>query len=551
MIWPTFLKDLRLLWPLALLTAALQAFNTWLSVRAYIQSGPAFGLPPLVQQSGIVPMVSAALLCALLIRQDPPQGERNDWLTRPLPRGRVALTKVAAALAMIFVPIFAIDFGFGLAIGIEPAQALLAGFLRSLYIFTLICLPALGAAAIAGTLGQAIVGAVGLAAVLYFMDSAVIRFDSRAFEGDQYGVLARAAFPLSTAIMGAVALGLQFPLRKQRLTALAAAPFALLAVLTFDPGWPRVIGLDPAMHSGERAQTAGFAISFDEARGPFNHNGDPTLWQLRNPGVFDNIAGKKAAAFARMYPSLPGEKNVYLFLPVRSTGTPAGEVWTSANSGIVIGDRSGAELFSYYAGFDRPFPQTQFGPEIAAGFANGDRLADDAASDLGISLQIPPGLLRLRGDEPVSIEAVFDINFLHKGREAPITLGKQAIPGFGACTLTPPRPGTRSWMVSCLQPRSPPFCVTLNSAERGDWVPSCSALYLPFRLGHMMTGPYPRSPQGGSIPADPDEQLVIQDWRPSGHARRTLRIDNIRLNDWTSAANERPVGPDGFTPPPQ
>ncbi|HVY87615.1 MAG TPA: hypothetical protein VG942_02010 [Hyphomonadaceae bacterium] len=542
MIGATFLKDVRLLWPLAVIIAVLQAFQTWMSLRFYLMQAQVV-LPAFLVQSSIVPMLAAAVLCALIVRLEPPQAERDDWFTRPLSRGRIVLTKIAGVVIMVHAPILMIDFVFGLLIGVEPGQALIAGALRSLYIFAVISLPSLGAAAMAATLGQAIVGAVGLATVFYFLDTSVLRSGFMTALSNENRTLAGvAALPLLAAGLGVILLVLPYIRLNRAKTAAWAAPAAILCAFVFNPAWPHAIGLGgmPA----ERASTSAFGIRFDAARGPFNHGGDPYSWILRRAQASGPPTPQQAS-----YHTLaqPGDKPAFIFLPLRSLQTPAGEVWKAADVAVVLRGSTGEELLSTHAGLDRPFPNSGDAFGVSA---NGARLIDDSLDNIGLSIELPPGFLRVHGEEQVRIEAAFDITFLHKSLEAPIAPGQQAIKGFGACTLSPPIGESSSWRITCFEPRMPPYCISLQRAEGGDWVPQCTSDFLPVTLGAMMTGPYPRSPQGGAISAPGNPPMVIQDWRPSGYAQRELTISSIKLNDWTSAANEtRPLVP-GARPPP-
>src|SRR5690606_11243012 len=81
-----FLKDLNLLWPLAVLTAGLilmQAFHDWSgsSVGVYLPAAA---------------VITSALFVLGLVQQDPPASLRHDWLTRPLPRSAPLAAKASA-----------------------------------------------------------------------------------------------------------------------------------------------------------------------------------------------------------------------------------------------------------------------------------------------------------------------------------------------------------------------------------------------------------------------------------------------------------------------
>lgn len=147
MVWHVLRKDLRLLWPLVALVAAIHAMAAALAVwlGRFLEPREILALAhglPLLSFLGIV------VLTVALIHQDPLPGDRQDWLVRPIRRSTLIGSKLLFILLLIIGPLLLADFAAGLADGFPLAAALAAAVSRSTWVFCLLTLPALAFAAV-------------------------------------------------------------------------------------------------------------------------------------------------------------------------------------------------------------------------------------------------------------------------------------------------------------------------------------------------------------------------------------------------------------------
>src|SRR5687767_11876450 len=108
MVWHFFKKDFRLLWPMALALAAAQALcAARTSVLGHFNEPTA--LYHLTSFLPVLVLLGIVLVTISAVHQDPLPGIRQDWLTRPVRRRDVWLSKVVFVLLLVVTPIFAID----------------------------------------------------------------------------------------------------------------------------------------------------------------------------------------------------------------------------------------------------------------------------------------------------------------------------------------------------------------------------------------------------------------------------------------------------------
>jgi len=156
-----FLKDVRRLWPLALLTwillAALANADRW---RADRIPSPLEGW-----LNVLLPAAWAALL-ALVVLEEPLVGDRSFWITRPVPRAALAAAKFAFALSAVHLPLLLADCFILAARGFLPLEHPGALLAQQTAVFAAITLPSLALAAIVRDFAKFVVVLLAIAAVL-------------------------------------------------------------------------------------------------------------------------------------------------------------------------------------------------------------------------------------------------------------------------------------------------------------------------------------------------------------------------------------------------
>jgi hypothetical protein len=171
MIWHIFRKDLRLLWVTAGIVAAVNLLN-----GALLMSGGSFTRMVGLMSGGLgwisnaaLPFLGSAglvLLVIAVVQADPLPGTTQDWLTRPIPRGQLFAAKLLFVVLLGLAPILIADIGMGMALQFRPGEVVAVSLTRSLALLCLVCIPAALVGAVTRTFAEALVFALGLAALL-------------------------------------------------------------------------------------------------------------------------------------------------------------------------------------------------------------------------------------------------------------------------------------------------------------------------------------------------------------------------------------------------
>jgi hypothetical protein len=186
MIWHIVRKDLSLLWPMAVIVAAVNLMNavllsvggTFARTRQLIEPGTLSWISNLALPA--VGLIGLVLLVFSSIQQDPLPGTTQDWLTRPIPRSRLWAAKFLFVLFAGLSPIFLGDVAMGVAAHFDPADVIAASLTRSLALLCLICAPAAMLALVTRKLTEILVFGIGLILVLVAVLIGLIRLGLQA-----------------------------------------------------------------------------------------------------------------------------------------------------------------------------------------------------------------------------------------------------------------------------------------------------------------------------------------------------------------------------------
>lgn len=184
MIWHIVRKDLRLLWPLACAVALVNLGNAALLIiggpfarGSQSFEGAAFGWI----SNGVLPavgIVGLILLIVSVVHQDPLPGTTQDWLTRPIPRGKLWTAKLVFVLLAGLAPILLADVVMGMAEHLRLAQVLAASVSRCVVLFCLVCVPSALLALVTTKLTEVLVAVIGLivALIVAMIAAITVRF---------------------------------------------------------------------------------------------------------------------------------------------------------------------------------------------------------------------------------------------------------------------------------------------------------------------------------------------------------------------------------------
>ena len=183
MIWHIVKKDWKLLWPYALLLAALELAYVILLTLEPAQIVQNWGAGPAIdslnQILGGAILIAGALVIALLSHYDALPGERQDWLVRPIARHHLLAAKVVGLALFVHAPLLFIDFLYGAFGGFPLAGVLMSAAGHGLLVFVALSLPVLALCSTSRNLLE--VMASGLALMLGVMLFATV---TEAFHGD-------------------------------------------------------------------------------------------------------------------------------------------------------------------------------------------------------------------------------------------------------------------------------------------------------------------------------------------------------------------------------
>jgi len=327
-IWHIFRKDLRLLWWLAIVVAAVD----WLNAGLLIFGGP-FGRESTAElalvSNGVLPAISLLGLIALVIavvQQDRLPGTTQDWLTRPIPRGKLIVAKIFFVALIGLGPIFAADVLMGFAEHLHVIDVVAACLTRSLVLAGVICLPAMLVGSITRSLANAVMFALSVVVVLIvellvFTQTAVR--PGTAMTGYAWTIVP--VLIAANVVATAVLLPLQFRWRDtNRVRWVLGAYLCVLPAAAFMP-WTVAFKMQQAV--GGRVAEPAFSLSLDTAK-PVTFS---SLEERLPPGLRGHASSVMVAVPMAVSPALDNETWRVDHLRIRALGPGIDESFGSWN----------------------------------------------------------------------------------------------------------------------------------------------------------------------------------------------------------------------------
>ena len=528
MVWHLFKKDLRLLWPFALIVLLGQAINGALHfVRDHFVTTLPFGYVTILFP--MIVLLGMAALAVTVVHQDPLPGSAHDWLARPIVRRDLLLAKLLFVIVTIHLPMLLLDFSEAMLSGTPASEALFAALNRCAFLFGAITAPALMLGAVTASLAEAVllggVVAVGLAAVILVLSASPPGSSPRSPMG--LGWIPTAATHVGLLLISAAVVAFQYFKRRTRMARTVAA-IALLALvplsyLPFAPSFAAQqwlssptdqIRLDPDLAHPSRTRVPATSVG-------------PT----RSGGRFSSPLRRSA---------------IQLQLPVRIEQMPP--------DGILFVDRILVRL----SGNDGKLRYQGVGNCMRNLYSTGaaclpSEYASAASETYAIPLQtlvLPRRLYDELKSEPLRVEVDYFLT-LFTGRPQ-VSLGTserlRPVAQMGRC-------GTRidddgdAVSLTCVSAQTPPGCMTIvleNPRTHAhnpplhqcgfDYSPVVRSPYedplvrfrieLPFSdLSHLIRFPI-------AAPQIQEARLLIKTYAAAAHFRRQLVFTGARLSDW-------------------
>ncbi len=163
-------KDWKLLWPLVVAGAALQALLAFLEYRpeSFAAGGGSNAAATILSLSLGIALILTILL---IVQQDALPGVNQDWLVRPIKRHDLLVAKAVFVILAVHGPILVVHCVRGVAEGLGLGEMLRATLLSNLELALLFSLPVLALGALTKTVTEALVTA--LAALLFTLLAAL------------------------------------------------------------------------------------------------------------------------------------------------------------------------------------------------------------------------------------------------------------------------------------------------------------------------------------------------------------------------------------------
>lgn len=510
MVWHIFRKDWKLAWKLFLAVAVIEFLPAIIRVKLGF-----FGEDPTLEYLLAGPLrnivvAASALLTIAIVQQDSIPSVREDWLTRPVPRGDLLLAKLLFAVILVQSAVLSADIFLGVAMGFPLGQAITAALAHNLYWLLIATLPAFMLASITRNMTEAIVAGVlgfcGASAILIF---AVARGGQEAYVRDILKVgeawVAR-YFSYMVVLLGACAvLGLQYFRRKTTAVRWLAGSVLLLfiAVQQFLP-WKVMFAVE--RHTSQNPAAArSVALDFNPGSGRYH---DPS-----ETGIFDS---KKPEAY----------------LPILVEGLPEKAVLHADKSELRIIDSDGRVVYRG-EGDDWDFHSTE---------------ADKAT--VYQKLALPRSLYERLKDKPLRLEFDYSLT-LFRGDSiyaVPAFHGDLQTPELGICRTEMNETGT-AVELRCKQTGNSTKCRSAyledtTTGQRNPEMYICTPDYSP-SLERAESTPLSsygvnlrfRDPAGLTHypvqgPQLQKSNVMVILYEPEAHFAKRVIIPSVKLSEW-------------------
>jgi len=519
MIGHIFKKDWKLMWKPAAVVMALQL------AYAFTQTTNAFGKGNLqLAQAHMVLLylwlIAGIVWVVMLVQQDALPGTKQDWLTRPIRRLDMLLSKVLFAALVLQGSTIAGDLIQGLGDGFSLGASLRAALLRAAVGFIAITLPALALGVLTESVAEAMIMAAVLGCgvfVFYIMATAAgnqHQFDPTNNSGIEWiPNLLRYVIIL----LGGAAVLVVGYLRKTFRGRISMAAVLLTVLCSQAIPWRPVFALEKRL-SPQRGSAEGIALSW--------HPHPARAEELVTGDHFDFVGIKLESPNPR--------EEVRLLFPISVTGVPTDSVLKTDLAHVVFSQPNGKEFFSTDGG----------SVEIRhEGAASGPATYDQAA-------KIPVRIYQGNKNQPVQAKIAYSMTLfkLHTSYSMPAVGGDQLMAGWGHCESKINATDT-AVEVLCVQVGKGPTCATVFLEDTRDGsrnrastrcVPNYSPyidLPIPDAISHFrlvlpfrdLTGQVQYAVDGSKIE---DAQVVIRVYEPADHFTRVVTSPLAAMKDF-------------------
>jgi hypothetical protein len=551
MTWHFFKKDVRLLWPMVLALASVQALSSLRTVLLghfgeprvlYLFAG---NLPTLVFIGIVVVAISA-------VQQDPVPGDRQDWLTRPLRRRDVWLSKVLFVVLLVLAPIFVIDIAEQLALHLPLLTSMSAAATRTLVLLGVFALPALAVGSITRSFAEALifclVSSIALTLLFMLTLATVTPGTVGLAPGVEWVQIAAAQLVMLAGVVAT--LSFQYTHRRTiiaRVIALSGVVLALAVLLALPPAAAMAV---QRWKWGGTEGGAAITLRLTPDRPLTATKGIDPLPLSTDPGT-QNMA---IAAAGTAYRRAEDRQYAQIHLPVQVAGMAPGNILYSDQIALRITAADGA---LYFEGTEACIRSGIIGAGCRP-----NRLEVRAveprpnpAGESGVAeLYLPKATYERIKNLAVRLDLRFSLSIFEPAAAQLIGTGSGArqLSGLDSCATRIDSDGDEVEL-RCLTNQNLPSCISAaledpRSGRRNPEMHSCYPNYSPFPL-HMpldvlsaagLSLPFHDSSGIAHYPVDvasiAGARIRLTAYEPADHFRRALVVPSIRLVDWEAPA---------------
>jgi hypothetical protein len=515
MIGHIFRKDVRSLYPLALIVASIHLVRALLSAMLGAYMEPA----ELRMIAGVLPylsMLGVIALTAAVVHQDPLPDSSEDFLIRPIRRWDLLLAKLLFVALIVVGPVFAGDVLEALLSGFALGTSLAAAFPDALSQFLLLALPSMAIASVSRNLTELLAGGLLLVFVwiALMLVLSVTGAGRAALSGGGLEWIRPTAIAVCYLILGAVVLPIQY---------LRRSTFASRAIIALG-------GLATAMLWMFIPWTPGFALQQavgNAAAAPITVAYAPQIGRFRQ-----SDASPPAAM-----------DTVNLFVPLRIEGTAASDLVVVDQAAIRIRNAEGKTLFeNTVSGFGRKYAQLY--PSKPTG-----ETASPHPFLTFHQLAVPASLFARVKDVDVTVEMDYSLTVMRaQPTQVLAALGGDDLTNGRRCFSRPDDDGDEV-VVGCVTIKKIPSCasVYLQHEPTGNQNPpreGCAPDYTPYPLTlsrqlvnrFTVTLPFYDPARSVSYPVNAHmlkhSRVMIVPYDAVMHASRHLTIPSVRIGNW-------------------
>ena len=518
MVWHIFKKDWKLLWMFVMAVASLHWIGTVVLCKlGLFGEDPTLGM--LAHSIPELAFFASMFLIAAIVHLEAIPGTRQDWLTRPVPRGHLLLEKFLFVVIMVEGPIFAGNLFEGLANGFSLQSSMLAAASYVLFLLFFLILPIFAFASVTKNMTEAFIFGCGctfiIGAFLILAGMMNQSANGTLFGATHTGIgwIGKVLRFVLVTIAAGVILGLQYFRRKTAMARFWVIVFGSLLLMSAFMPWKPVFAIEERL-SPKPGAASTIDLTFDESRERF-----------RSPSGLPASADRDQQH--------PGDNNAQIFLPLQIAGV--------RNDAILLVDRADVHLIDHnkrvvYHGLGESFDVRREGPK---------------PPDPPVYQPIVIPMSTYRGVRDLLLHTRIDYSLTLFGLVRSYALsaleGDERMPGWGWCKTKMNEAGT-AVEVHCMEPGKGPICGSffLENASSGARNPTrsaCLSEYRPFgdmppdNFAHFGVNLPFRDPSGlAKFPVDgpqlPNSRVVIRMYEPEDHFTQSLVIPQIKLKDW-------------------